>query len=400
MTNKELAKIKKELYNRGKDNSTKIRDYDEKMRMCRVNQKDYQIGNSLPLASIFYFLPIFILMFLDGNIDLSIITNVIPAFTVPILLIGGSLSIGTIISKLLNKKYKTKERFKSFSNAKTEVEKLEEEIKNQIELEKLNNRNKIINYVIEDLEDNVSILSKISDRYTITHRNLSQTKEETTDNITKISSLLEEKYKELDVLITKKVLHENFWRIREKFQRIADPLLITLGGSIGIMMLATLPFITAETLLSSCSILEKDIMFISSLVCGGIAPNIYLIKRNKDKKNVFNNINKTLGDNSLPEKIKSAHDEERELKSLIEKEIREISLAEIQLIEQKEVLERITSEDTNDKQKGNVHCSTLSNIIYEEEQKEIDNGINTLNNIAEQKTNKQKKLIRKPQTNK
>ena len=30
MTNKELDKIKKELYNRGKDNSNKIRDYDEK----------------------------------------------------------------------------------------------------------------------------------------------------------------------------------------------------------------------------------------------------------------------------------------------------------------------------------------------------------------------------------
>ena len=51
MTNKELDKIKKELYDTAKDNYNKIRDYDEKMRMCKVNQRDYQIGNSLPIAT-------------------------------------------------------------------------------------------------------------------------------------------------------------------------------------------------------------------------------------------------------------------------------------------------------------------------------------------------------------
>ena len=250
-----------------------------------------------------------------------------------------SKKIFKIHNLLINKKYKTKERFKSFSNAKTEVEKIEEELKNKIELEKLKNRNEIINNVVENLEDNVSILSKISDKYTITYRNLSQTKEETTDNITKISKLLEEKYKDLDILVTKKVLHENFWRIRENFQRICDPILITLGFSVGTLMLTTLPFITAETLSLACPMIQKELIFISSLVCGGVVPNIYLINRNKNRKKVFNNINKTLGDNSLPEKISSTHDENMELESLMEKELREISLAEVQLIEQKEVLE-------------------------------------------------------------
>lgn len=353
MTAKELDKIKKELYEKSKDNYNKIRDYDERMRMSKVNQKDYKIGTTLAASTLPYFVTIFILMFLDGNVDSSFLSNIVSPYVIPIILIGGSIGIGTILNKLINKKYKTKERFKSFSKSKTEVEKLEEEIRNQIELEKLKNRNKVINSVIENLEDNVSILSKISDKYTVTCRNISQTKEETIDSITKITELLEEKYQELDILVTKKVLHDNFWRVRNQYQKGFDLSLVSFGSGLGTMMVTTLPFIVADNLWLNRTLLQNNTMFISSLLGGAIVPGFYWINRANNRQRAFNNINQTLGDNALPKNITDAQEEEIDLKRSIERTIREISLVEVELLEQKEVLERISEKEDK---------STKSNI--------------------------------------
>lgn len=400
MTTKELENTKKELYEIKRDNYNKIRNYNEKMKMCKVNQKDSQLGNTLAISTFPYFITIFILMFIDGKVNMNLPLNIIPPYVVPIILIGGSLGIGSVINKLINKKYKTKERFNSFSKSKTEVEKIKDEVLNQIELEKLNNRNKVIDDIIKKIEENISILSRISSRYRVTYRSLSQTKEETTDYINQISNLLEEKYQELDVLTTKKVLHENFWKVRNKIQKGMELIMVAFGAGIGTMMLTTLPFIITNNLIGTITLLQTNIIFISSLLGGAIVPEIYWINRTKNRKNAFEELNQTLEQNSLPNNIEDAKREEVELKSLIERKISEISLAEVQLLEQKQVLERLTMDDSNDKQKEFIHSSTLSNVIYEQEQNEIDNGINTLNSIAKQKAKEPKKLVRKPQSNK
>ena len=74
-----------------------------------------------------------------------------------------------------------------------------------------------------------------------------------------------------------------------------------------------------------------------------------MLKRNKDYKKVFNNINSQLGANALEEvyeKFEGAYEEQQELSKLIETQIRDISLAEVQLQENKRYVDFFITEET------------------------------------------------------
>jgi hypothetical protein len=80
--------------------------------------------------------------------------GVMPIESLPFVILGSSLVLGTIGSKILDNKIKPKERLKSFTTASTEVEKIEEEVKYAIELEK----DKIeINKIITKLNNEINI---------------------------------------------------------------------------------------------------------------------------------------------------------------------------------------------------------------------------------------------------
>ena len=95
------------------------------------------------------YLVIFLIsLVLIKNLGIITFTNIIPALSYPAIVVGGSLGIGTLINNLINKKFQTKKRLKVFSTAKTQTEKLKEQLHYQIELEKAINRNLVINQTI------------------------------------------------------------------------------------------------------------------------------------------------------------------------------------------------------------------------------------------------------------
>ena len=145
MNIEEIEKTKLELEQSKQENDKKINLYDERTRMSKVNSFENKAINIFAF-SMFGYLPIFLASSaLINNIGVAAFTNVIPALSYPAIVIGSSFGVGTLLNSLLNRKFKTKERYKSFSTAKTKTEKLEEEISYQIELEKAKNRNKAIN---------------------------------------------------------------------------------------------------------------------------------------------------------------------------------------------------------------------------------------------------------------
>ena len=349
MKKEDLKKFKEGLVQQKRENNKKISLYNERTRMLKTNSFEDKAINILALSEIAYFIVILISSILVKNIEY---------ISLPIyhtLIIGSSLGIGTLANTLAKKIYKTKERFKSFSNAKNDAEKLKEKIKYEIELEKAMYKNKIIDQTMNVIVSSQTILDKMSTQYDIKNKIALQSKSELEIKVNELSDFLKEQYNELDILITQKVLHDNFWKIRSKMQKRKDLILASIiAGIIPIISIITyLPVM--EKIAYSTSFTNFATFFIPA-IASSIGVSGYMIKRNKDKRTVFNNFNLQLGENSLVDmykKIEDIQNEKEKIMDSIEKQIRNISLAEVHLQENKIYLEFCTNEEDRTKVESN-----------------------------------------------
>lgn len=341
-----------------KINDEQILINDERTRMAKVNQLDDKLGTVLTFAMFPYLGLTLGLLGLSNLIGISTLASIIPPLSIPTILASYSLGIGIIGRILIDKKYKTKERFKAFTKAKTEAEKVEEEIYYQIELEKVNNRNQIVQQTIDFLDTLYSISSN--------EKRIAQSEEEVKQRLEDLSKILEQKYKELDVLTTQKVLSENFWRLRCKGQKGMDLTLVSMCGGMMTMMLHSIPLMIMREALTYNSVFASFIPKLVPLAIGAFGVGGYWIKRNKNRETALNNLNNTLGENALPKKVTSTYDETQELKSMIERKICDISIAEIQLKEQQRVLETIISEQEKTNNNSKDLESTIPLLTEEE----------------------------------
>ena len=178
MNQEEFEKSKNELEKEKEKNNELIAINDERSRMLKANSLEFK-GETILFFSALAYMGFFLTTIILSNTPVaSVISKALPGLSYPITLLGGSLAIGTIARTLFDKKFKTKERLKSFSKAKTQAEKLEEEVHYQIELEKANNRNKVIDETINILNSNQAMLNRISSRYDLKDKTAPQTKEE------------------------------------------------------------------------------------------------------------------------------------------------------------------------------------------------------------------------------
>lgn len=146
--------------------------------MLNVNQIGYKIAKTLKF-SLFPYLGLIILFEeLIKNVNIPSLLETIPAESFSFILIDSSLCIGTVGRKIFDWKYKTKEKLKAFTTTNTQSEKLQDEVKYTIELEKYKNRNVVIQKTIDLLNSNQSILNSLSNRYDINDKDVAQTKEE------------------------------------------------------------------------------------------------------------------------------------------------------------------------------------------------------------------------------
>lgn len=372
MIKEDFRKSKEELEKTKKENDEKIGLYDERTRMANINSFEEKLISTLELSTFGYLSLYIISTGLIKMVGVTAFTNVIPALSYPVLLIGGSLSIGTIINNFIYKKYKIRERYKSFSTAKTIEEKLQEEIYYQIELEKARNRNKAIDEAIKVFESNQEILNTLSRRYDLNDKTAPQTKEEATLKVNELSMKIKEQYNKLDMLTKQKVLHDRFWRIRSKFQKASDILITSIASGFSAMILIGFPLmIVRDAITYSSSFISLASIF-APFATAGIVANIYMLKRNEIHKKVFKNLNLLLGKNDLEEtykKFEGAYEEKQELARLIETQIRNISLAEVQLQENKRYLEKFSiEEDVKSLDLGQSKAKNWDNVMYSEEE--------------------------------
>ena len=363
----DYQKLKEELEKIKSKNQEEINDYEEKINLANQNQFETKACLTFLIAELYYMGIIMTSLFFPNNSFIIPLTNILPNASIPFIITGLSLGMGIMGTKIMHKIQKIKERFISFSNAKTESEKLEEEIKYKIESEKLNKKNKAINESINQLDTNQAILNSLSDKYDIKEKNIPQTKEEIENLVENFSKLLKEKYEELNILVTQNVLNKSFYTTRNKNSRIQDIIIFSLiGGVIAILcyMCPLLVQLIANTLTRSYIIPSIASIFIGTIGFGG-----YMKKRNKNYQKVFHNLNQTLGENALPDEIKDTYEEKQEINSKIETIVNEISVVILNLLEYQKKLESFTndnSEHTLEKSLSNTQTIETERIVTEE----------------------------------
>lgn len=366
MRQEDLEKTKEELTEEIKKNNQKIIENDEKTRMANVNKFEYKTLETIGFSLLPYIGLIFLSKSLLNNETMISLIGTIPAESVPLFAAGGSLCIGTIGRKLIEWKYKTKERLNAFTKANTESEKLEEEVKYAIELEKAKNRNKAIEQTMSSLHTNQSILNSLSTRYDIHDKNAPETKEESQNHIEKLSGLLKEKYDELDVLTTQKVLYEKFWNVKAKGQKGIEMILCSIMGGAFSMFLTNMPLLALKDTLANSFILPGIAPILVPLIAGTSVVGGYMVKRHKDQLKAFNNLNSELGENALSEKIKEPYKEQQEIDAKIEDKLREISAVNSQLQEQKRTLELFTNNEEQEERELEPLISKDGKIVGSE----------------------------------
>lgn len=352
MKTEDFKKTIEDLQEEIKRNNEKIAVSDERTVMAKINQFEYKFGETLFFSTIYYLGLFALFTTFTSNGIMASITNTISVESLGLIITGSSLVIGTIGRKIFEWRFKTKERFKSFTTAKTQYEKILEEIKYAVELERANNRNKAIQKTIDSLSSNQSILNSLSNWYDINEKNVPQTIEESKKTVDKFSILLNEKYNELDVLTTQKVLHEWFWKIRTKGKPSIDIIVSAMMGGLLSMMYVNTPFIMMgiSKTLTYNSLPSALMTCFAPLVAGITGVSVYMIKKNKDYMRVFNNLNNDLNEKALPGKIKKPSEEKQDIDDKIESKIREISIAGAQLQEQKRIMESF-AENNAEKEK-------------------------------------------------
>lgn len=206
MKTEDLKKTSEELQEEIKKNNEQIAISDERTRMANVNQFEYKALTTLGFSMTPYLGLIILSAALTNNGAMASITSAILTESLPLIIVISSLDVGTIGRKILEWKFKTKERIKVFTKAKSQSEKFQEEVKYAVELEKAKNRNKAIQQTMDSLNSNQSILNSLSSRYDISDNTLPQTRKESQKRVEELSTLLNEK----------------FWKVRTKGQKVMD----------------------------------------------------------------------------------------------------------------------------------------------------------------------------------
>lgn len=359
----EFEKIKKELLEEKEKNNKQIEKNEKRMKIASANSLENKLLSISGLSAIGYLF--FFLTFSEiTKVGLTIFNNIIQTLSFPIIIIGSSLCFGTLMNHCISKGLKIKEKYKSFSNAKTEAEKLKEKIQYQIELEKANNRNKTIEETLTIVESYQTMASQ----YDLNTKTTHQSKEETEKKAQELSNIIKEQYNKLDILTTQKNLHNNFWRIRSKFEKITNIIMVSMIAGLFNMLLITFPLVVIkDAIVYNSPLLASIISIFTPLVIGCAVSSGYIIKRNKDHKKVFRKLNSQLGEDALEDEYKNFEDaekEEQKLSELIETQIKKISLIKFQQQENERYLNELIIEEkkTNETKKQNKPNSPSDNL--------------------------------------
>ncbi len=338
---KDFEKSKNELQRTIEKNNESSLLYDERTRMAKVNQVDYKLTTTIAF-SLFGYLGLFVISAISlAAFDTPLFIQSIPREIYPFVLLGGSGLIGTITRKAMEKKFKLKERLANFTNANTEQDKLTEEIKNEIELKKIETRNIALTRTIENLTSNEKTLSSLSSKYEINDKDNNLSIKEREEKGRQLESTLQSKYKELDTLTTTKVIHSRFSHQLDKSIRIMETLAASCMGGLYTLLYIFITIMIAyiNTPFQLPPNFNSFLAVISPFIAGTVGTAGYLTYRDKVKNQAFETIKENLPETILNQSAENHLNCSQDLEQLINNTITVIIGLTIELQENKRALE-------------------------------------------------------------
>lgn len=369
----DIERIKKVIEEEYDENYKKIDELSEKIRIVKVNDFESKLLCAFAFSLLAWMVGIFLAptMLKSGVIPTSLIS--------PLSLVV-SVLIGITGETLLSKKYKHKEKLREFSSAKNQKEKIAESARYEIEKEKIISSNRVLKKVYDSLETRQKMVKTLSNEYDIVEKDSRESKEIEL-SIKKISKILDEKEKNIDIVTTKCVLKEKFWRVRDRFQKIFDFVVISMVGGTGAMILYACPIIFINGLGSNVVIQTSVLSPLSALGVGVLVCGGYTLKRIKDYVGAFKSVNETLGENKLSDVTNDSEVNRKTINNDIERFdielenlINENCVLRLELESEKEKLsslsqgfdERPAQSNVESKQIGSIDNEaelTLSNVV-------------------------------------
>ncbi len=338
MNGYDIEKTIQELQEQIDNNNEQNLVNDERSRMARVNQ----IGTKIEETITFSILPCVGLniasmsMFYNGT--MAHITNTIPAESIPLIIAGGSLALGTLAMELVNKKFRIVERLKSFSTAETDEEKKEEQVRYEIEQEKIKRRNRAIEEAINTIRENHERLESLSKYYIITDRNMPLSEEEIQMKIEEISSTLNQKLEELDLQTTRLALNDYYSVLKTGFEKSLDTSTHAILSGATIMMYYSLPVISMQGLMGNQNLAVGLANVFGPLIAGSVGSAVYISTNKRNLEQALNNINNSLGNDKISRSQSLEY--KLSLAQTVDKTVDEVSDLIVELYKQKRELEK------------------------------------------------------------
>ena len=336
MTDEEFKKTRRELANKIKEVEKEIRNYEYKRNEIRSNEFSTKVMKIMFFSSLSY------ILFIGGSLLLA---NTVPVLFSSIsaeLISSVFISTSLIIGNICNKLYESGKELNNVSKANSEI--VGDEIYNSFELETAKNKSKALKDSYIMVNTNKYMVDSVKKNYVVT--DIKETsKEKIERNIEKLSISLEYKYRKLNILSKKKILNEKFFSRRDRFSTITKTKEKSMLCGLFTLIAWNLPKIMIDNLLTNSS---SVVSIISSFFVGTVVTAGYFIKENIDYSKLFNKVNDELGEYKLPSKNKDAYSEKEEIEKELAKSIKNISLNEYKIQEQKRMLESYNTNYTNE----------------------------------------------------
>lgn len=281
--------ITAKMLQRKHNNAEQIKQYDEKMRMARVNTFEWKFGVSCVfgmLAFLVLFIAVAIICKCCGR---EFFTNIMHPFAISGIIVALSAIAGFTCTCLMQRHYHSKERFKKVSDAKTYAEKLEYEIVNEVGLEQLKQQNQIYDKTTDAFQAKQAILEQLSEKYNISEKD-QLNKDELNDKYKELQNIATKLYKTMDKLVAQKVLATHFQTLSSPLYASASTLGIACVAVLVILILLSISLIFAP---SGWMLMGTTPRLITTLSIMGVtfACGIwYGIHKTSTYRKVYNNI--------------------------------------------------------------------------------------------------------------
>ena len=265
---------------------------------------------------------------------------------------------------LLEKCCDLEEKLKIKSTAETRTKRIEDKISMKIELEKLNNRMKLLSRTIDAYDTKISL-----GNYNIITPSTDLAISTIEENNTELLQLLEKEYEKLDILSTKKVLASQFGRVRLKGINKYDFGPFPFAGGLFSSLFIGIPFQNIVNLPFSVSnlLLGLGIPF----VAGFGATSYGIVKSTKQKKEAFDNLNNKLDEERLTDEISLDYDTYKErikINQLVDSKIQEIMIILMNQKENEMILESSKKETKQTKKTDDMYIELLNEIEVSQKQ--------------------------------